>query len=742
MEMKRLRTCMGIARSLLFLFMLLGSFNARALSFQEGAWDVSFNESSHLLTITCDGRKVVNGGYARASFDRGAAPESQLNTQTASFKGHTTETVSTCFGLGQQHSFTFEQNGVTIIQRIAFYETLPYFVVQLSLTQGNGPLRSNYLVPLCSETSTEILPAGTRNRMLWVPFDNDGWVRYQAYRLSRSMDSFSATALYDAGSRYGVVTGAVDHDIWKNAIHIEASNQNRVDNLALISGFVNSTSRDSIAHGKMVGDTVTSARFIVGTFADWRAGMETFAAACQTVKAGRQWADGVPYYWNSWGVMQEKVNYQGVMDVMHYIHDNLMPKGFHDKDGKVLISLDSYWGNLNDTQMKQFVDSCKKLNMIPGVYMCPFADWAGWDRPIEGTSKYTWGDIWLMRDGRRAINNGSICIDPTHPGTKISNKMQIDRMKRFGIKYIKMDFMSHGAIEADSWYNKNVHTGIQAYNEGMDFIRKQCGDDIYINLSISPIFPYQYAEGRRTCCDAYSSLGNTEYVMNSSSFGWWLDGLYFANDPDNLVLKSKYDGATETKGENRARITSGAVTGMFSASDNFSDAVEYGYPAQSRERGLELFTNEDVNAISRTCKAFRPVEGDKAKADGAENLMTYDNEKYVYLAVINYYTIITHVADRITFERLGIDGNDVAEVKELWTQTAVDFNATGFDYDCPMKDARIYRIQRKAASNGISQLTEPSRNDGPITRKYFENGTLVIEKNGKQYNGMGLGIKE
>ena len=88
----------------------------------------------------------------------------------------------------------------------------------------------------------------------------------------------------------------------------------------------------------------------------------------------------------------------------------------------------------------------------------------------------------------------------------------INKFKQWGIEYIKCDFMSNGAIEADSWYNKDCHTGIQAYNEGMGYLMRRCGDDIYLDLSIAPIFPYQYTHGRRISCDAWGSIGHTQYV--------------------------------------------------------------------------------------------------------------------------------------------------------------------------------------------------------------------------------------
>ena len=74
-----------------------------------------------------------------------------------------------------------------------------------------------------------------------------------------------------------------------------------------------------------------------------------------------------------------------------------------------------------------------------------------------------------------------------------------------------MDFMTHGAMEADKWYNPEITTGIQGYNYGMKLLNQYFGD-MYINLSISPVFPAQYAQSRRIACDAWNQIKDTEYT--------------------------------------------------------------------------------------------------------------------------------------------------------------------------------------------------------------------------------------
>src|SRR5579864_9839761 len=87
----------------------------------------------------------------------------------------------------------------------------------------------------------------------------------------------------------------------------------------------------------------------------------------------------------------------------------------------------------------------------------------------------------------------------------------VNRFLGAGFDYIKLDFLSHGALEGVH-YDSSVRTGMQAYNEGMRYVLNALGGRMFVSLSIAPLFPYQYGHSRRIACDANQSLiGNTEY---------------------------------------------------------------------------------------------------------------------------------------------------------------------------------------------------------------------------------------
>lgn len=565
------------------------------------------------------------------------------------------------------------------------------------------------------------------NRMLWVPWDNDGWVRYESLPLTKSMTSHGVTAVFEGESRKGLVCGSVEHDTWKTGVYVNASDNVNIDEFALVSGYVSSYTRDVLPHGKVKGKEVGSAKFMFGLFDDWRKGMDTFGQANNCVVPRAVWKGGNPFGWSSWGSMQDKISFSGVCDVSDFYRDELVPLGFHDVNGNNVMSLDAFTGdNISTFNIKQLRIRCDNANQTAGIYYGPFCDWNGDpERIVEGSdNQYRYKDIWLKVNGQEH-RQGGICLDPTHPGTKMAIKYHMDEYKRWGYRYMKVDFLTNGAIEGDSYYNPEVTTGVQAYNEGMQYMLDEAPDDMYIVLAISPLFPYQYAHGRRTCCDSYSLIGETEYVMNSTSYGWWTNQLYAVNDPDHLVMFRDDQKGNESIGVNRARLTSGVVTGAYIIGDNFSDRVAKGYPELARERAKLLLSNKDINEIPRTCGSFMPVEGYKARnTNGAENLLRYETDKYVYMACINYNTAILAVNGNISFERLGVDPENVASIKELWYGTDIAVkNGLGFDYAVSPSDAKIYRITKKSGMTGIP---DDSLENNTFVKIYQQSDQIII----------------
>lgn len=700
-------------KTYLLLFAFVSMVAAKAQTISEGSWQLTFDTASKTLVISNNGTELLKGVYAVAKYRLGTdATAIDADSRNAVSVTTAEADVDDELGQGRKHTVLYTlADGTTMTQEFSFYDGDDDMVVQLTISKDGDNINSNYMSPIWTETQSSFLPSGSDlrkyNRMLFVPWDNDQYVSYQSMTMNgNEVTSYSANAFFNGSARYGLVAGAIDHDSWKSVVYGKSASYGCLAAFHLLSGYTDTWSHDTGAgHGWLMGSTVSSARFTVGVFDDWRDGMEHFAKQCAKVAAPLAWAGAKPVGWNSWGVQQTSVSLQGAEDVGDFMIANLKAHGFHDANGKLVMSLDAWWNdNFTDQQIKDFVAYCNANDMIPGLYYGPWSDWnADSTHTVEGSSKYKAGDRWLRANGKFITVDGAYCNDPTHPATKVELVSNMNKFKRWGIKYLKCDFMSNGAVDADSWNDSSVRSGVQAYNKGMKFfidqVKSKLCDDCFIDLSIAPAFPYQYAHGRRSSCDCWGKISETKYMMNSLSFGWWLDNLYFSLDPDHLVLKHE-SGATETDGENRARVTSGVICGAYLTGDNFSDNVAKGNASESRKAALKFLANDDVNEIPRTCPAFRPVDGTEANGTGAESLMQGESSDYWYLAVFNYNLMPT--SGKATWEHLGINPDSIGEVKELWMNGEVSRDAEKISWTVPGRDARIFRIAKKHSADGIA----------------------------------------
>jgi alpha-galactosidase len=534
------------------------------------------------------------------------------------------------------HSWSVSSNTVTVtsttsawptmIQTFIFDQT-DSFLTSMSLTASTN-LQSNWMSPFVVDTQGFLNIGITNdNRALFVPFDNDDFVSYNSEPMNGSDTGYEVGAFYDNVSRIGLVIGSVTHDKWKTGIWWSGSN-NEITQMHAFGGVTGFWTWDVAPHGMVNGMTITSPVIFVGFGNDWRTTMEDFAAENKLYAPMLAWTNGVPFGWNSWGVTnyQSHITYNAAIAVSDSIHTNLQPYGFTN-NGTVYVNLDSYGTyNLNTSQLISFVKHCHANGQKAGIYFTPFTYWgtaSQGSNNIATGSSYYWSDLYLRTTNGSPISyDGAIALDPTHPGTKDWIYNQITSFISEGFDYVKIDFLSHGSLEGVH-YDPNVTTGIEAYNEGMQFLLNEVGGTMFISESIAPLFPYQYAHSRRIACDAYGSkIAKTLYTMNSVTYGWWLDKLYSFNDPDLMVFDNG-PGANE----DQSRLINCTITGVYLNGSILTNS--------SSVATAQLYlTNAAINAVARVGRTFRPVDG--ATGTGAGNIFVRQDGGTWCLAVFNY----------------------------------------------------------------------------------------------------------
>lgn len=571
-------------------------------------------------------------------------------------------------------------------QEFLLYEGRDYLLTQATLCAAEGEtVETNYIAPLSISQKGNVQAASPRwSRFLEVPLDNDAWVTFETKSLFQKGQSHEAAAFFEPDDGAGLILGSVTHDTWKTGVAFEGSLGN-IRSLTAYSGANTALTRDQSSHGAVSGREVSSALLFIGVFDHWKTGMNTFAQANTEVTPKKEsHLNSIPIGWNSWGSVQTDLTLQTATGISDYIHDYLQPS-WQTEGATIFVNLDSYWDNLTDDELKAFVAHCRENGQEAGIYWAPFVSWLSADALgstyVEGAqTPVRYKDVILKKaDGTPYGNDidGCFPLDITHPAVRARMKWMIGRFLEAGFTYIKFDFMGHGSLEGQH-YDPAVQTGMQAYNQGMAYLNELIGDRMFINLSIAPIFPYQYAHGRRIACDAFYAIKDTKYTLNALTYGFWEQELYASPDPDHLVIWGK-DGKAGEK-EARSRLTLGAIAGTsFLTGDNF--IAPAGNAGQANERFLTLLTNADILRVAKFGQAFTPVI--EKHCPHSANVYRLERDGKLYLALFNFSLLPQ-------YQEVPLNG--AFHGKELWSGKEASGEGT-LGVWLAGRDAALYEIE-------------------------------------------------
>jgi len=494
------------------------------------------------------------------------------------------------------------------------------------------------VTPIAS-TANSILFSNQSVNFLSVPYDNDDWVRYSFQDFNRARESYDVSAVMLKDEV--LVIGSLRHDFWKTAIVPKESS------LKVICGYTSKLTRDSLPHGHANGKKVSSDIILLTIGVGFEDTILKYSETCKEYRTPLYWKGDVPFGWNSFSAFPMNASLECFKKASNFFKNKIYTEE-HFK-GSVYINFD-YIRDIPDEDLIQAVSYAKSNGQKAGFYYVPFATWKDakhYNTVINTENGTTIGDI-LLRDfsgDPLPEVDGLVPLDPTHPENLKRAKAYIEKFLEMGYSYVKLDFLAHGAMEGN-FYNKEITTGRQAYNYAMDYIKEVTrSKEIFISASIAPLFPYGYSHARRISCDCFGTLSDTEYMLNSLSWCYWLnDNIYAFNDPDHTVLykSEKHDYTTEK--ECKARFLASVISGtvmMFSDDYSKNEVIS---------RARSLLNSEDILYIIKSKKTFKPIylpSGDKAC-----EIFYLIEENSCYVCVFNFNKAVKTVT--INLEEIGL----------------------------------------------------------------------------------------
>ena len=580
--------------------------------------------SNNAVMYRLDGRNI------NWFFSIGKTREKTIDTRTARRTGITKELrEGRCL-----IDVSYRGNGLTLTQHFEIPENKPWFTVSVTLKDGKQT-ESNCLIPMDFGYPADIcdgLFLSLEQKMILVPYDNDMWVHYESAPLRPGRTSYDVSAVYNDRTLAGLLVGALDFDIWKNAVRCSAWDARC---FSAISGVADSCSHDLLPHGFVSGEQVTSARFLCGWYEDIRDGFEEYGLQSMSPEAVWHWDHGVPYGWNSYSALTLHTSIDHYNRAADFLYEKL--PAFHSKEGITYINFDAVFG-IPKRQIRESIRRLHARGQKAGWYMNPLSHLPIQDIvPLRGNKLKHRKDILLKtEDGADyPMIDGKYPIDITIPEAEEDFRLALREFVEMGFDYIKLDFLSHGAVEGKR-YDSRIRTGREALNYFYRIVREELspektGREIFISSSIDPHVPCGNAHSRRCCCDSFGHHDDVKYVLNALTYGWWTNRTnYQFNDPDHTVLYSSMVDGREPSSENeaRSRYNASVISGtVMLLSDNFGPDGDAEIIANASARAAKFADNSALNAVASRGRAFRPL----TLASDAN--VFYSGE---YLAVFNY----------------------------------------------------------------------------------------------------------
>ncbi len=503
--------------------------------------------------------------------------------------------------------------------------------------------------------------------LLRVPFDNDDWVRYETNSVREGGRSYGAGCVF--GKDHAAAVGVCDFSEWKTGIDLTEGR------MSVVCGIADGLTRDVCPHGTIVCRSIAAPEVWIFESSSWQAAMEDYAEKYSELNARLRWDGDTPVGWNSWYAYMKDIDDKKYLANAEFISSL---DGYENG----YINFDAFWTNLDENTLRKCAETVAGRNMVPGIYLAPFAVWHDeqrLDEPVTddfGSAAWdglTWRSI-LLKDKNGEILprvDGGLSLDVTHPAVKERMLRALHKLEEMGYKYIKLDFLGHGAREGD-FYDKDITTGMQAYNMAM---REICmAWHGFISLSIAPVFPGGYGHARRVCCDVFGEFKDSKYLLNALTYGFWLNKrVYEFNDPDHICVD-------KSRAEAKFRFVSAVIGGTVML---FSSKCE-----NDDERLLmkEFAGKEELTELAKKHMVFRPVE--RYISDGISKAFVGSCGGNTYIALFNFKETETEFLFSEAADDLDVK---TGRAKALYSGTEHEIGAD-IRFLVAAKDCEIYQL--------------------------------------------------
>lgn len=364
------------------------------------------------------------------------------------------------------------------------------------------------------------------------------------------------------------------------------------------------------------GAQLASERLLLSVDSDYYRQLETYASIIQHLHHARVTAP-TPMGWWSWTAYYYGLNEGAALTNAQWLTQNLKPLGynfFHIDEGYQYARGEYITPNatLFPHGMASLEHKISSLGLVPGI----------WTAPFEVSNRswvYQHHPDWLVHNASgHPIRVGSIgntaeqlfALDCTNPGAQnYLRKTYSAMVKKWGIRYFKLDFMDTSAIEG-KYYRPNT-SAMEAQRIGLGIIRDTVGNDVLLDKDGSvTLNPVGYVNFGRISQDTGHTFQSSKEAAYEIAAKYYMNRKFFVADPDAFTVSTQFVKAQAWHGgkrpltldEAKVSIAVSAVSGgMFEIGDDL--------PTLGAEpERLALVKNQDLIDMVRLGRASTPLD--------------------------------------------------------------------------------------------------------------------------------------
>eukprot|EP00825_Cyclidium_porcatum_P006567 TRINITY_DN13270_c0_g1_i2.p1 TRINITY_DN13270_c0_g1~~TRINITY_DN13270_c0_g1_i2.p1 ORF type:complete len:448 (+),score=29.74 TRINITY_DN13270_c0_g1_i2:208-1551(+) len=179
-----------------------------------GAWTLKYDIANGIASVFFLNKSILVDLYSATMLSQ------KVTSMDYKYHKLMSNSITDMFGSGKEIIIdSWNNDKIHMKQHFFIYTDLNYILSNVEIICIGG-ISTNYIAPIVTNSLIQFLPEGD-NRALFVPYDNDMWVRYSANPYHSNFTSYEVSALYNNESRKGLIIGSIEHNNWKTGIAIK-----------------------------------------------------------------------------------------------------------------------------------------------------------------------------------------------------------------------------------------------------------------------------------------------------------------------------------------------------------------------------------------------------------------------------------------------------------------------------------------------------------------------------------------